>query len=331
MSLDPKVDLVFKKLFATEENKDLLMSLINAILPENEQIVSVILKNPYQNSDYAKGRLSILDIKAEGENGTLYDIEMQMRYFDFFPKRTLYYWSKMFGSQLDNTNVPYEKQYDKDYIFRKLRKCIVISLMNFIYFRKDTTHVRCFTIKDKVTNKRHKSLDYLDLYFVELPKFKTDLSIMETVQSIETDWLNFLKTAWNEKGELQVFPNESPLVAKAREKLRVMALSLEERVYYEGQQKAILDHNAAVHYVERIKRKLVKKEAEISTKEAEVDARKAEVDAEKVELEKKAQEIENERFEIVRKLIKTGSDNEFIANITGFSEEIIEKLRKEMA
>ena len=330
MSLDPKVDLIFKKLFATEENKYLLMSLINAILPENEQIVSIILKNPYQSSDYAKGRLSILDIKAEGENGTLYDIEMQMRYFDFFPKRTLYYWAKMFGSQLDNTNVPYEKEYDKDYIFRKLRKCIVISLMNFRYFRKDKTHIRCFTIKDKKTNVTHKSLDYLDLYFVELPKFKTDLSIMETVQSIENDWLNFLKTAWNEKGELRVFPNESPLVAKAREKLRVMALSQEERVYYEGQQKAILDHNAAVHYVERIKRKLVKKEAEIGAKEAEVDARKAEVDAEKAELEKKTKEVENERFAIVRKLLQAGFDNEFIANITGFSEEQIEKLRQEM-
>jgi predicted transposase/invertase (TIGR01784 family) len=315
--------LIFKKLFATEENKDLLMSLINAILPENEQIVSIILKNPYQSSDYAKGRLSILDIKAEGQNGTLYDIEMQMRYFDFFPKRTLYYWSKMFGSQLDNTNVPYEKEYDKDYIFRKLRKCIVISLMNFSYFRNDKIHTRCFTIKDKKTNKKHKSLDYLDLHFVELPKFKTDLSIMETVQSIENDWLNFLKTAWNEKGELQVIPNESPLVAKAREKLRVMALSQEERVYYEGQQKVILDHNAAVHYVERSKRKLVKMQEKIEQREAAIIQKE-------LEMLDKLKQIEDRTLDLAKKLLKIGENNETIKNITKFSEDEIEKLRKEM-
>ena len=49
-----------------------------------------------------------------------------------------------------------------------------------------------------------------------------------------------------------------------------------------------------------------------------------------MEIEKKTQEIENERFAIVRKLIQAGSDNEFITDITGFSEKIIEKLRKEM-
>jgi len=33
--VNPKIDLVFKKLFGSEENKDILLSLINAILPHH--------------------------------------------------------------------------------------------------------------------------------------------------------------------------------------------------------------------------------------------------------------------------------------------------------
>lgn len=33
--VNPKIDLVFKKLFGSEENKDILLSLINAVLPDN--------------------------------------------------------------------------------------------------------------------------------------------------------------------------------------------------------------------------------------------------------------------------------------------------------
>lgn len=52
MILNPKVDLVFKKLFGSEENKDILMSLINAILPPHQQVVDITLKNPYKFADY---------------------------------------------------------------------------------------------------------------------------------------------------------------------------------------------------------------------------------------------------------------------------------------
>lgn len=46
--VNPKIDLVFKKLFGSEENKDILISLINADLPETQQISSVVLKNAYR-------------------------------------------------------------------------------------------------------------------------------------------------------------------------------------------------------------------------------------------------------------------------------------------
>ena len=63
--INPRVDFAFKKLFGSEENKDLLISLINAIVSEQEQVVEVQLKTPYNLADYLAGKMSNLDIKAK--------------------------------------------------------------------------------------------------------------------------------------------------------------------------------------------------------------------------------------------------------------------------
>jgi PD-(D/E)XK nuclease family transposase len=45
-TLDPKLDVVFKLLFADERNRELLISLLNAILEPVEPIVDVVVLNP---------------------------------------------------------------------------------------------------------------------------------------------------------------------------------------------------------------------------------------------------------------------------------------------
>ena len=54
--INPKVDFVFKKLFGSEENKDLLMSFINSVLPDSEQINYIETRYPADSplivSDY---------------------------------------------------------------------------------------------------------------------------------------------------------------------------------------------------------------------------------------------------------------------------------------
>lgn len=50
-----------KKFFGSEENKDLLISLINAILEKEPDIVDLTLKNPYNFAEYQAGKMSILE------------------------------------------------------------------------------------------------------------------------------------------------------------------------------------------------------------------------------------------------------------------------------
>ena len=40
--VNPKIDLVFKKLFGTEQNINLLKSLVNSILPKDEQVTTCL-------------------------------------------------------------------------------------------------------------------------------------------------------------------------------------------------------------------------------------------------------------------------------------------------
>lgn len=52
MPLNPIVGFAFEKLFGSNENKDLLISLTNAATDPKPPIASVELKNPYCTEDY---------------------------------------------------------------------------------------------------------------------------------------------------------------------------------------------------------------------------------------------------------------------------------------
>lgn len=124
--LNPKIDFVFRKLFGSEQNKDLLISLINAVIEPDPPIVSVEIKNPFNLASYRKEKQSILDIKARDERGTWYDIEMQVEAHGTYGKRALYYLAKTFVSQI---------RAGENY--RRLHSTIGIHFLDFRFFADD--------------------------------------------------------------------------------------------------------------------------------------------------------------------------------------------------
>ena len=65
--INPRVDIAFKKLFGVEENKDLLISLINAIVSGEDEVEDVEILNPYNLRSFKRDKLSILDIRRGGK------------------------------------------------------------------------------------------------------------------------------------------------------------------------------------------------------------------------------------------------------------------------
>jgi len=101
-AIDPSVDCVFKAVLGTEENRNLLIHFLNAVLEKDEEsrITEVLIMNPYNEREFETDRLSIIDIRAKDEMDCTYQIEVQISVQSSLPHRMLYMWSTVYHSLL---------------------------------------------------------------------------------------------------------------------------------------------------------------------------------------------------------------------------------------
>lgn len=89
--VNPRVGFAFKKLFGNEENKDLLLALINVVVSEEDQAEDIELRNPYNLADCQAGKMFVLDVKTVDRKGRWYNVKMQSSQYLNFEKRAIYY------------------------------------------------------------------------------------------------------------------------------------------------------------------------------------------------------------------------------------------------
>lgn len=222
-SINPKIDFVFRRIFGSEENKDVLISLINSVIEPDIHIVDLSIKNPFNLAAYRKAKGSILDIKAVDQNGIWYDIEMQIAPHSLYGKR---YLSKLYTDQLEAGD---------DY--SNLNMTIGIHFLDFRYFDDDRI-VRQFAFKDVETNEVPSELASMRLYFVEMAKFNKDWPELRTALD---RWIAFLNKAIQlRRGNLPVELQVEPAIVKAATELERIGLSAEEREIYEAEVKTLM-------------------------------------------------------------------------------------------
>jgi predicted transposase/invertase (TIGR01784 family) len=97
--LDPKNDLVFKKVFGQHAN--ILLSFLNALLPLDEgQVVQYIEYLPAEMvPDIPVIKNSIVDVRCIDNRGRQFIVEMQMLWTDSFKSRVLFNASKAYIRQ----------------------------------------------------------------------------------------------------------------------------------------------------------------------------------------------------------------------------------------
>ncbi|WP_243018636.1 MULTISPECIES: Rpn family recombination-promoting nuclease/putative transposase, partial [Candidatus Cardinium] len=174
----------FKKIFGVEENKDLLIALINATVSPEDQVVEVTLLNPYNPKSFSNDKLSILDIKAVGENGKRFNIEIQITDESDYDKRALYYWAKLYTEQLKVSQN-----------YSTLNKAIGIHILNFISITDSKKYHNVFHITEK-----ESGLPYftdLELHTIELSKFSNNpnedlTSLLQKIKNSLDIWTAFL-------------------------------------------------------------------------------------------------------------------------------------------
>ncbi len=98
--IDPTIDCVFKKILGAIGREKLLMNFVNSVLKPKVLITRIVVQNPYNDKDYEEDKLSIVDIKAQDENGVTYQIEVQVATPAFLANRMLCNWGDIYQGQL---------------------------------------------------------------------------------------------------------------------------------------------------------------------------------------------------------------------------------------
>jgi predicted transposase/invertase (TIGR01784 family) len=229
--INPKTDFALKKIFGDEQNKEILISFLNAILYQgNSAIESLEILNPYQPPKIRGVKDTYLDIRAKLNNQQTVIIKMQVLNVEGFEKRILYNAAKAYSIQLD-TGVDYTL----------LNPVIALTITDFEMFPNLDKVISRFVLKE-----RDYLVDYLiydiELVFVELPKFGKKLEELETL----TDkWIYFLKNAKS----LEVVPEpmgEVEAIKKAFEVANRADLTREELEDLEHQEIYIQDQRNAI-------------------------------------------------------------------------------------
>ena len=296
--ISPKVDIAFKKIFGVEENKDLLISLINSIVSKADQVADITLLNPYNPQNFHNDKLSVLDIKAQGLDGKRFNIEIQLADEADYDKRALYYWAKLYTEQLKKAD---------DY--SKLNKAIGIHILNFTSILGTDEYHNIFQIKEK--NKDISYFQDLELHTIELKKFNSDndeklSDLVKKIKSSLDMWMAFLT-----RNDL-LKPNELPKeistdeLNKALTVLDVMNLTEKERDLYEGQLKWL-----------RIETNTLKKAEDKGMKKG----------LKKGILKGIEKGIEKGKIAIAKNMLQEKSDINFIQKVTDLSIEEINKLK----
>jgi len=99
--MDLRIDYAFK-IFA-EDNPNSLISLLNSIFANKKikrVIKSINIKNPFLDKKSGEDKLSILDVRAELDDGTTILIEMHMYGLGELKAKTIRSWARAYGEDL---------------------------------------------------------------------------------------------------------------------------------------------------------------------------------------------------------------------------------------
>ncbi|OON96430.1 MAG: hypothetical protein ATN32_06415, partial [Candidatus Epulonipiscium fishelsonii] len=230
--LSPKVDFVFKKIFGSEDSEIILISFLNAIL-KTTNIKKVNIKNINAEKNYITDKFSRIEVQAITKDEDLINIEIQlMRYYNkyYMNEQSLYYWSKMYESQLSES-----EHYDK------LNKTICINLLDFTFLKSDNFY-HCYKMKEVTTNEVLTDLE--EIYFIEIPKSKEP----EGEDDLLEIWLEFLK---NPDGEIiTMLEMKNEIIRKALGKLSDISKKEQYIEIYYKRLKTLRDEKNALETAE---------------------------------------------------------------------------------
>ncbi len=220
IGIKPRVDVVFKKVFASAEHSDITRDFLNSLLPLAglPRIVRLTILNPFRLADFQGDKEIVVDVHAEDENRREFQIEMQLKRDSGLPSRVMDNLSRLYGSQVGKGK-PYGGH----------RQTIAIWILEHRFFG-DANWLHVFRFRDDTSGEILS--EELIAITVELPKREVlpGSGALGTFETGIDEWLWFL-----EHGE-EIDPAESRyqgLRSELQEAVTIMeAFSKQDKARY---------------------------------------------------------------------------------------------------
>ena len=174
--LDPRNDIVFKRIFG--EHANILRSFLNALLPlpDDNKIVSLEYLTPEQVPELPLFKHTIVDVRCKDQSGRQFIVEMQMNWTNAFLQRVLF-----------NASKAYVRQLERAERYEGLQPVIGLSLLDDV-FRPETDQFY-HHYQMVAAGQPEAIIEGIQLVFIELPKFKPEA----LQEKLRVAWLRFLR------------------------------------------------------------------------------------------------------------------------------------------
>ena len=215
--LDPKNDVIFKKIFGQHPN--ILMSFLNSMLPlpEGQEIVKLEYLSPEMIPDTFLEKFTSVDVRCKDKNGRQFLVEMQMNWTTAFKQRVLF-----------NASKAYVTQTEKGFEYSQLKPVYALNLINQNYLPDNPEYYHHYAVVHLQNND--EKLEGLEFVFIELEKFKSK-NIRD--KKLQVLWLRFL-TEINEQSEkIAAELMEYPEIQQAINFVHEASLTKEEKLLYD--------------------------------------------------------------------------------------------------
>ena len=198
--LDPKADIVFKKIFG--EHPHLLKSFLNAVLPlsPTNQIVELEYLPAEQIPEIPLFKRTITDVKCKDQQGKIFIVEMQIEWTDSFMQRLLF-----------GTARAYVKQLRVGEAYHLLNPVYGLGLIDSVFDEKTPNWYHHYGLVS-LKNHDEEIINGLTLIFVELPKFKTNSTEEKKLKIL---WLRFMREIGRGKNKIDPALLEVPEIREA--------------------------------------------------------------------------------------------------------------------
>ena len=248
--LDPKNDVIFKKIFG--QHPEILKSFLNSMLPlqEGQQIVELSYLSPEMIPETFLEKFTSVDVRCKDNFGRQFLVEMQMNWTTAFKQRVLF-----------NTSKAYVTQTTKGFEYSNLKPVYALNLINQNYLPNSSEYYHHYAVvHHKDSNEKLQGLEFV---FIELEKFKAKNLTNKKLQVL---WLRFL-TEINEQTEtISAELLENKDIKQAVSSLYEASLTKEEMLLYNKNWDRISSEKTILNETKAESRFELKKEIAIKAK-----------------------------------------------------------------